>query len=181
MMLLEVDFIEVLVNILQFLVPAGVVFGVSYYMINRFLDEQRKNQVLEFKKEHAKQVTPIRLQAYERLALFLDRISPENLILRLSRSGQTAAELRRELIQTVTDEFNHNISQQIYVSDQAWNMIKGVKEQIIGIVEQAFQESTEEETGPQLGKRILTQLMDSNSMLSQKAIEYLKKEIELAF
>lgn len=181
MILFEINIWEVIIGMLQFIIPAAIVFGVCYYMVKKFLDEQRRSKVLEFKKEHAKQITPIRLQAYERLAIFLDRISPDNLVLRLSRSGQSAAELRRLLIQTITDEFNHNISQQIYISDQSWSMIKAVKEQIIGIVETTYKECDEGESGPQLGKRILTKLMDTREIPTQHAIELLKKEIELVF
>ncbi len=181
MILYQVDLVEVVVNILMFIIPSVIVFAVAYYFVTRFLEEQRKERLLELKKEHSKQITPIKLQAYERLALFLDRISPDNLVVRLSKSGQSAEQLRILLIRTITDEFNHNISQQIYVSDQSWNMVKAVKEQIIGIVEISYKECEENESGPSLGKRILTRLMNEKQIPTQKAIELLKKEIEIVF
>lgn len=181
MTILEINLIEVLVDFLKIVVPSGIVFGVTYFILNKFFDEQHKTRLLELKREHVKVISPIKLQAYERLALFLDRISPDNLVLRLSKSGQSAAQLRQALIQTISDEFNHNISQQIYVTDQSWNMIKAVKEQIIGIVEVCYKECDANETGPALGKRILNRLISEKQIPTQRAIELLKKEIEIAF
>ena len=136
--------------------------------------------LIELKKEQMKELTPLKLQAYERLTLFLDRVSPDNLVVRLSKRGQSAAQLRAELVGTISGEYNHNISQQIYVSDDAWKMIQAVKEQIIGLVEQCYSECAEGESGPQLGKRILTRLMEQNAAPTQNAIHLLKKEIEIA-
>ena len=180
MVLLEIEFMEILVDLLMFIVPAGIVFGVTYFLVNKFLLEQRKVRLLDIKKEQTKLITPVKLQAYERLTLFLDRISPDNLVLRLSKSGQSAKQLRQVLIQTITEEFNHNISQQIYVSDQAWQMIKEVKEQVIGIIENCYNDCSENESGPGLGKIILTKLMANQQIPTQKAIELLKKEIEVS-
>jgi len=181
MILYEISGLQVLVNILYFVVPSLLVFGVTYYLINKFFEEQRKHRLLELKKEQIRELTPIKLQAYERLTLFLDRISPENLVVRLSKSGQSANQLRHELIQSITSEFNHNISQQVYVSNDCWNMIKAVKEQTIGMVEACYQECGDTESGPGLGKKILTKLMQDKSTPTQRAIELMKQEIEITF
>ena len=181
MILYEISGLQVVVNLLYFVVPSLIVFGVTYIIINKFFEEQRKLRLLELKKEQMRELTPIKLQAYERLTLFLDRISPENLVIRLSKSGQSANQLRHELIQSITREFNHNISQQVYVSNDCWNMIKAVKEQIIRVVEACYQESGDTESGPGLGKKILTRLMQEKTTPTQRAIELMKKEIEIAF
>lgn len=180
MILAEIDGWAILVNALNFLIPAGIVFGITYYLIDKLLAEQRKVRLLELKKEQLRELTPIKLQAYERLTLFLDRISPDNLVIRLSKSGQSANQLRQELVQTIQSEFNHNISQQIYVSSDAWYMIKAVKEQIITIVEDCYKTCDDTHSGPDLGKKILTRLMTENHQGTQPAIELLKKEIEIA-
>ena len=181
MLILELNILGVIIDIIKIIIPAAIVFGVTYVIMKSFFDEQHKTRLLELKREHVKVISPIKLQAYERLALFLDRISPDNLVLRLSKSGQSASQLRVALLQTISDEFNHNISQQIYVTDQSWNMIKVVKEQIIGIIEVCYSECTENESGPALGKKILTRLINEKQIPTQRAIELLKKEIEIAF
>jgi guanylate kinase len=144
------------------------------------MTEQQKLRILELKKQQNDHVTPIKLQAYERLTLFLDRTSPENLVLRLAKRGQSASQLRHELIQTVKSEYNHNISQQIYVSDNSWQMITAVKEQILSTVENCYATCDETESGPELGKKILSTLMNGQTTTTQRAIQLLKKEIEIA-
>ena len=178
-MIIGFEILPLVVNTLSMLLAASLVFGVTYYLVNRFLEEQRKSSLLELKKETAKIITPVKLQAYERLTLFLDRISPDNLVLRHSKSNQTAADLRSELIRSITSEYDHNISQQIYVSNSVWSVIKGVKEQIIGIVEVCFKNSKPGDTGPELGKQILTYLMEQKEIPTQRAIELLKNELEV--
>lgn len=173
------DVLEFAADIVMFIIPALIVFGVTYYVMTKFMDDNHKARILEIKKKQASEITPVKLQAYERLTIFLDRISPDNLVMRHSRSGQTATELRRKLIQSITEEFNHNISQQIFISDQSWELIKAVKEQIIGIVEHCYQQCDEQSSGPELGKRILNYLMEQKDVPTQKAIQFLKKEIEI--
>lgn len=178
-MVILFDTLEFVSDILMFIIPALIVFGVTYYVMTKFMDDQHKARILEIKKKQASEITPIKLQAYERLTIFLDRISPDNLVLRHSRSGQSASELRQRLVQSITEEFNHNISQQIFISDQSWELIKAVKEQIIGIIDYCYKQCDENSSGPDLGKIILTYLMDQKEVPTQKAIQYLKKEIEI--
>ena len=179
MLLAEIYGWQAFFNVLNFVIPALIVFGVVYYIIDKFMSEQRALRLLELKKEQMKELTPVKLQAYERLTLFLDRISPDNIVIRLSRADQSATQLRNELIQTISGEFNHNISQQIYVSNDAWNMIKGVKDQIMGIVDVCFKECGLNDSGPDLGKKILNRLINEQNKPTQRAIELLKKEIEI--
>ena len=178
-MILAVDITQAIVAILNFTIPALIVFGVTYYLVQSFLNEQRKVRIIELKKEQANALTPIKLQAYERLTLLLDRIAPDNLVLRLSKAGQSAEQLRSELINTINTEFNHNIAQQIYVSNESWQMIKAVKEKMLTLIDQTFQECEPNETGPGLGKKILLKLISERVNPTQKAIELLKKEIEI--
>ena len=180
MILAEIDGWGVMVNALDFLIPAGIVFGTTYYLINKLVSEQHKIRLLELKKEHLHELTPVKLQAYERLTLFLDRISPDNLVVRLSKSGQSASQLRHELVQTILSEYNHNISQQIYVGNDTWQMIRAVKDQIIDTIEDCYTTCGTSDSGPDLGKKILTRTIAHNPQGTQQAIELLKKEIEIA-
>jgi len=180
MILAEITFIDVLIHLIYFTIPALLVFGITYFLMQKMMTEQQKLRILELKKQQNEQITPIRLQAYERLTLFLDRTSLDNLVLKLSKRGQSANQLRHELMQTVQSEYNHNISQQIYVSNEAWEMITAVKEQVLNTVENCYAECDDMESGPGLGKKILTKLMDGKTISTQRAIQLLKKEIEIA-
>ena len=93
------------------------------------LDNKQKKRLLELKKDERKVITPIRLQAYERSTLFLERISPEALIPRVHKNGMSARQLQQEMLNDVRREFDHNLSQQMYMSDQVWMVIKKAKEE----------------------------------------------------
>ena len=178
-MFLEIDAFETFIEIVKFVIPALIVFAVSWRLVSKFLDDNRHARLLELKKEQVAHITPLRVEAYERLTIFLDRISPDNLVLRHSQSGQSASELRNSLIHNITEEFNHNVSQQIFVTNGAWEMVKAVKEQIMGIIDTCYSQCTPETSGPELGKKILTYLMQEKRLPTQTAIEFLKKEIEV--
>lgn len=178
-MILAFDTIAFIADIFKFIIPSLIVFGITYSILTKFMEDQQKARILEIKKQHSSEITPVRLQAYERLTIFLDRISPDNLVLRHSKSGQSAAELRVRLIQSITEEYNHNISQQIFISDQSWELIKAVKEQIIGIIEYCYKQCNPESSGPELGKKILNHLMEQKEVPTQRAIQFLKKELEI--
>ncbi len=81
-----------------------------------------------------KTITPIKLQAYERIVLFLERISTESLIMRTVKPGMTAQQLHSALIANIRSEYEHNLSQQIYMSNEAWEMVKNAKGTVIRII-----------------------------------------------
>ena len=123
----------VVLTILACLLSSGITGFVAYLIIKRFVENEQKKSLLELKKMQAmetlKVVNPIRLQAYERLALFLERISPNSLVLRCYQPGMDLKVLQGVLTKNIRDEFEHNLSQQVYVSSEAWNRIKEAKEE----------------------------------------------------
>ena len=85
-------------------------------------------------KESLKVVTPIRLQAYERMALYLERISPNSLILRTFRPGMDIKALQTAMTKSIRDEWEHNLSQQVYLTTESWNRIREAKEEMINLI-----------------------------------------------
>ena len=108
--------LEVMLEIIKITIPALVVFFTVYTLLKQFMEGQYKTQMLQFKQNQHKTTIPLRLQAYERLSLFCERISIPNLVLRLRNENMTAAELRMALMLGIQHEFEHNITQQVYVS-----------------------------------------------------------------
>lgn len=98
---------------------------------------------------------PLELQAYERLVVLLERMKPENLIARVNAPGAGAAELRIALIRTVQSEYEHNISQQIYVSTEAWDAVATAKEQLVSLVNSLAEKLPAEAEGKDLAKQLL--------------------------
>jgi hypothetical protein len=179
MILLQTTLFDVMVDILKFIIPSIIVFSATYIMMRQFLEEDYKKKLLELKEKNAGTVTPIKLQAYERLTILLERIAPDNLIMMLSAPKQTAAELRLLIINQVAEEFNHNISQQIYVSTQAWELIKVIREHVLTTVDKSYYSLPADAKGTDLGKAIINELMIHINHPTRGGIEFLKKEIAL--
>ena len=181
MIFLAIDTWQFFIDIMQFLLPAVIVFLVTYFTLKKMLDEDFKRKTLEAKIKRGDELTPIKLQAYERFTILLERIRLDNLVMRLADPANSAAEFRLMLTQSVHDEFNHNISQQLYVSEQAWQMIKLSKEEALQIIDKSYAEMSETAMATDLGKSILTKLENSKSNVAAATIGFLKKELDLVF
>jgi hypothetical protein len=179
MILLESPVFNVIVDILKFVIPSIIVFSATYIMMRQFLEEDYKKKLLEIKEKNAGLITPIKLQAYERLTILLERIAPENMVMLHSQPRQTAAELKALIVNQVSEEFNHNISQQIYISEQGWELVKFIREQVLTIVDDSYKHLPENSKGTDLGKAIINELMNHKHHPTRVGIEFLKKEISL--
>lgn len=166
------------------IVAVAVTGLVLYFIIKRYFHNQQKQQMLQMKiderKETLKVVTPIRLQAYERMALFLERISPNSLVLRCYQPGMDLKLLQGVLTKNIRDEWEHNLSQQIYVSSEAWIRISEAKEQMINLVNSSALNLGESKDPTSLAGAIFT-VAASNKVPTDTALEFLKAEIHQYF
>lgn len=131
-------FLLCLIVVLATVAMMGYVF---YCVIRRYFDNEQKQRLLAAHADECRimqQVAaPIRLQAYERMALFLERISPESLILRCYQPGMDLKLLQSVLTKNIRDEWEHNLSQQVYLSAEAWTHIREAKEEMLSLVNSA--------------------------------------------
>jgi hypothetical protein len=123
--------------------------------------KQAKQGIKTSKPESVISTTPLKLQAYERLILLADRIALPNLISRSNQPGLSVREMQNLLIQTIRSEFDHNITQQIYVSPEAWDAIRNLKEQNMLIINQVASFLPESATGQDLNKSLLEMVMQT--------------------
>ncbi len=172
---------EHFIEILKILIPAGAVFAATYFIVKKFTDMEQRRREIEMKKSSLTQVTPIRLQAYERVVIFLERIHPNSLVLRVNKPGLTPQQLQLELIKAIRSEYEHNLSQQIYMSSGAWEMVKNAKEEIIKLVTVAASKVNESTRGHDFAAFILQVTSGIERMPNQLAIDYIKKEIARTF
>lgn len=172
---------EELLDILKYILPSLVVFGASYYVMKLFLENESRKRLLNIKLENAKIITPIRLQAYERVILFLERITPSNLIMRLYRKDMASYEFQSLLLQNIRDEYEHNLSQQIYFSEQSWDLVKNSKEEIIKIINTASTSVEDNANSTELSHAIIQKTLEIKEMPTHKAIGLIKKEIGKVF
>ena len=172
---------EVLLEILKYTIPSLIVFGTSYLIIKSFIDNDQKKRVLEIRLANQKTITPIKLQAYERLTLFLERISPESLVVRVMDPKMTAGFLQQALLKTIRAEFEHNLSQQIYISNNAWLVIKSAKENVIKLINNAGDKVDKKAPAFELSKIIIESTINNNANPTQAAIDFLKNEVNNYF
>ncbi|MEA3446257.1 MAG: hypothetical protein U9R19_16180, partial [Bacteroidota bacterium] len=142
-------------------------------------DEKRRQH--ELRRESRKIIVPIRLQAYERLTLLLERISPENLLLRSQQYGMSSHDLQKELLRNIRSEFDHNLSQQVYVSHKTWEKVVSAKENVVKLINTNMIELQEKATAMELSRNILESMVTNDIHSPRTAIDFLKKEAALYF
>jgi hypothetical protein len=137
--------------------------------------EQRKNAKDEEKT--ASDTRSLQLQAYERLTLLVDRIALPNLISRVNQTGVSARDMQVLLTHNIKEEYDYNITQQIYVSAEAWTAVKNLKEQNMLVVNQLASALPPHATGLDLNKLLLEYLMnDKKGQLHDVVSEVLSYE-----
>ncbi len=157
-----------------FLLPAVVTGAVAFYFFRLHTKNEEGRRRYLLHKDSQKNTLPIRLQAYERLALFLERISIPNLVVRVAPKSADKAAYENLLIKNIENEFDHNLSQQIYMSDECWNVIKAAKNATIQAIRRAGM--SESDSSDKLREDILNETMDKQSP-SATALAYVKREI----
>ncbi len=169
--------IEVL-EILKYTLPAIIVLIVAVVFIKQIVknDQNRRNYDILAKNQQL--ITPVRLQAYERLTLLLERISPESLIMRINKPNMTTKQLQTELLSTIRSEFDHNVSQQIYVTPQVWEIIKNARAKITQLINISATKVKPEAPAIQLSKIILEDLMKIDKSPVSLALDALKAEVK---
>jgi hypothetical protein len=171
----------VILDILKYTIPAIVVLVACYFMVKAFLLQEEKKVVLQLKIDAQKISLPVRMQAYERLVLLLERLQPAGLILRNSAPGMNAAALQGILLQAIRDEFDHNLSQQLYVSSEVWEMVKSSREESMRMINAAASSLPIDAQAAELAQKILIHDMEITGGINDKAIEALKQEARNSF
>ena len=126
--------INKIIEVLAFTLPAIVTGLVAMYFFKTQVSGEEKRRNFLLRKEGQNIALPLRLQAYERLTLFLERISPNKLLLRVKPSGNDVTRYAQKLIEVIEQEFEHNLAQQIYVSETAWKAVKTSKSVMVKII-----------------------------------------------
>jgi hypothetical protein len=165
--------------ILRYAIPSVVVFITAYFFLKEFFRNEQSRRNMDMMAERMRISLPLRLQAYERLVLFLERVSPNSLVVRVHRPGMSVRELQRELTLSIRDEYAHNLTQQVYVSPQAWDLVvKAYEEMIAQINAIAAGVDAKADTRVYVQKILEAELAKS---ATQEALEYLKSEARKSF
>ncbi len=156
--------INTLLEILKLSIPALVVFFTVDRLLGRYLDHQS-----------------LRLQAYERLSLLCERIDLPSLIIRVRPEGMKAGEYRLALLLAIQQEYEHNITQQVYVSGQLWEIVKLARDDNMQVIEHANGQVPPQEEARKLAESILQVLAQRGESAPQKALQAIKREAATLF
>ena len=164
-----------LLEIAQYTIPSIVTGLVAYYFfLNHTRNEERKLK-LEALREIKKDIIPLKLQAYERMTLFLERMNLSNILLRINSVNNDKVAYSKSLINTIEQEFEHNLAQQIYMSTKCWNVIVAAKNTTIGIIKK-HELNEDFNTAQELREGILKTMITQESP-SATALDFVKNEV----
>jgi hypothetical protein len=163
-----------ILQLFAYLLPTVVTGVVAFYFFRLHTKNEDGRRRFLLHKDSQKDTLPVRLQAYERMVLFLERITLNSLVVRIGPKSQDKSDYENLLIKNIENEFEHNLSQQIYMSDECWNIIKTAKNTTIQIIRSAAM--SESDSADKLREDILNQTLDKQSP-SSAALAYIKKEV----
>jgi len=172
---------EMVYDLLKITIPGILILYTAYLMVRSFMQKQLDELHLNIKHKNQEIVLPIRLQAYERVSLLLERIMPNNIIPRVNEKDMTAKQLQVVLVNEIRSEFNHNLSQQVYMSDQAWMYVSGAVEQLISMINESANELGEKATSLDLAKMVFEKNMRNQEDTIRGALLFVKQEIRELF
>ncbi len=180
---------DLIINLSKFVIPSIVFFGAAYYFTNKWYDIQSQRlkvdsllnqpQKGESTKENEQKNTffPLQLDAVQRLVLFLERISPNNIVIRLHNPGLPAQAFQQKLLETIRTEYEHNLAQQVFISSENWEIVKSSKEEVVKIINMAATKLEPTALAGDLGKAIFEITSQLKNQPTDMAVEGLKQEL----
>ncbi len=166
---------EKLIESLQYAIPSLVSGIIALYFFKEYTKSDVGYQKFKLLKEDKKFTKTLKLQAYERMTLFLERISPANLVFRIKAKNDNKQAYELSLIHTIEQEFEHNLAQQIYISDECWHVISTAKNATIQLIIDAAKD-TKVTTSDTLREAIIKKVVNKQAP-SDTALTFIKQEV----
>lgn len=159
--------------------PALLVFFTAQYMMKQHITNSVQLVKTEILKTNLNTFTPLKLQAYERIALFLERTSIPALIQSYAQAGQSARGFAATATHAIKEEYSYNVSQQIYVSTQMWTLVKAIKEQHLQLLQNITANLPADATAADLSQKLIEFLQSMEVQPQDRGLEFMKNEIAL--
>jgi len=163
-----------------FLVALIVMIG-FYLTLTTLAEKFFEKQRWDIRSKNTEIILPLRLQAYERMCLFLERITPNQLLLRTAGSASNALEFQQILLREIREEFNHNLAQQVYMSNDAWEQVKKAVNEVQSLINRAAAEVEDEAPANELGRKIFEQVIQQETQPCTLALRIVKEEVQQIF
>ena len=165
-----------MIEILKYTLPALIVLLAAWLVLSKMLREERERRNFELRKQDRSQTIPIMLRGYERLALLMERITPEHLLLNCDLQQMSVVELQKYMLSTIRAEFDHNVSQQVYVSDDVWAAVVIAKEETLRFVSDCASKLPPNATALQYANLMIEAYNLNGETPLQQALRLLKQE-----
>ena len=172
---------DIFLEILQSIFPSLIILIVVYLLMSGFMDNEDKRRNFLLRKEKHKESMPVRFQAYERLALFMERISPNSLLLRVKAGDLTNGEYLRLLQTQIRQEYEHNLSQQIYVPSEVWDHIVTAKSAMVSMLNTVSAEVGPKGSGRQLAEALLKHELEMGTIPTKIALMKIRSVVSTEF
>lgn len=171
--------LETILEIIKITIPALIVYFTINHLLKQYLDKQYQLRVLETKEKLSNTTIPLKLQAYERLTLLMERISVANLTNRIAAKNVSAAGLQAALLIAIQKEYEHNISQQIYVSETLWKIIRIARDTSSEIISGVYEKTGKDASGKTFKNNLLHFVNTSGEPAIEKALSAIKQEVAI--
>jgi hypothetical protein len=172
---------DALLQIALIILPAGGVLLTAIYFLRRETSKEMLNMQIDLRKQRQEFFLPNRVEAYQRAVLLMERIHPNSLVMRLHNPGMPAKALQADFLKAIREEYDHNVAQQLFISPQAWQMVKNSKEETIKIINIAGNQMQATSTGMELSAKIFELVAEIGQLPSEITVELLKKELQELF
>jgi hypothetical protein len=154
---------------------------IVYLFLKRQSQKEQVNLEVELKKQRQEFFLPNRVDAYERAILLMERLHPNSLVMRLNNPSFSAKIMHAEFLKTIREEFDHNITQQLFISPIAWKLLRDSKEELVKLINLAASQVQENATAIELSAKIFELVAQLEKLPSEVATEFLKKEFQELF
>ena len=168
----------IMIEILKYCIPALCVLLTTWLVMHKFYKSETEKRLWELKRLSQKEISPLRMRAYERLTLLLERTTPEHMLIDLNLAEMTPLQVQAHLMHTIRQEFDHNLSQQIYVSDEVWGLIDNAKQQTVAFVNSIAQQMPAESSALDYAKTLITAYHNNGDTPNEIALQALKTEAQ---
>jgi len=172
---------DALLQIALIILPAGGILLTAIFFLRRETSKELLNMQIELRKQRQDFFLPNRVEAYQRAVLLMERIHPNSLVMRLHNPGMPAKALQADFLKAIREEYDHNVAQQLFISPQAWQMVKNSKEETIKIINIAGNQMQATSTGMELSAKIFELVAEIGQLPSEITVELLKKELQELF
>ena len=167
---------ELLGDILKMLMPASLVLIGVYITVRTLIVKQLERDIVTMREKANEATLPLKLQAYERLSMFLERINPTSLIVRVNNPEFNVIELKLNLLTAINEELNYNLSQQIYVSEEVWTAVKAAKENVMTLIEAAADLLDPTDSSFRLVETVFGIMVQSNQDPTEAGLKAIRNE-----